>query len=265
MPRFTPPPPALARGTGSFGSFLTLAVVACSFVITAATGADHTTHSTLAMQQERLLSRIEQDFLATAHYTGVRRMSTEVAAAMRAVPRHHYVNRSDQARAYANHPLSIGHGQTISQPFIVALMTELASLTPAARVLEIGTGSGYQAAVLAQIAAAVYSIEIIPQLAARARERLDQQDYPNIHLRVGDGNAGWPEAAPFDAVVVTAAGPVPSALVDQLAPGGRLVMPVGEAPGEQILTVISRAADGTLSRQPLLPVRFVPLVSGQTR
>jgi protein-L-isoaspartate(D-aspartate) O-methyltransferase len=162
-----------------------------------------------------------------------------VLAAMRKVPRHEFVPADVRARAYDDSPLAIGHDQTISQPYIVALMTELAALGPGARVLEIGTGSGYQAAVLAEVAGAVYTIEILAPLARRAEATLSRLGYGRVHVRQGDGYRGWPEAAPFDAIVVTAAAPkVPPALLEQLADGGRLVMPVGDR--EQHLEVHRR-------------------------
>jgi len=184
-----------------------------------------------------------------------------VLDAMRDVPRHLFVPAHHHSRAYADQPLPIGRGQTISQPYIVALMTELAEVRPGDRVLEIGTGSGYQAAVLAAITDEVYSIEIIPELAAEAGARLAAAGY-EVEVRAGDGYLGWPEAAPFDAILVTAAAPrVPQPLLDQLAEGGRLVIPVGE--GFQQLEVY-RKQGGAVERQPVLPVRFVPMV-GQVR
>jgi protein-L-isoaspartate(D-aspartate) O-methyltransferase len=159
--------------------------------------------------------------------------------------------------AYANRPLPIGHGQTISQPYIVALMTQLARLSPESRVLEIGTGCGYQTAVLAACASDVFSIELEPELSARAAGTLEALGIGNVHWRVGDGSVGWPEAAPFDGILVTAAPPdVPPALLDQLALGGRLVIPLGT--GAQELWVFTRTPDGVL-RNPVIPVRFVPL------
>jgi protein-L-isoaspartate(D-aspartate) O-methyltransferase len=156
--------------------------------------------------------------------------------------------------------LPIGEGQTISQPFIVALMTELLALTPGARVLEVGTGSGYQAAVLAELGAKVYSIEIVPALAARARAALDAAGYRAVETRVGDGYRGWPDAAPFDSIIVTAAPDhVPSALVEQLKPGGRMVIPVGATSWGQDLLLIRKEADGRTVTKRTLPVRFVPL------
>jgi protein-L-isoaspartate(D-aspartate) O-methyltransferase len=180
-----------------------------------------------------------------------------VLEAMRAVPRHEFVPAASRDQAYADSPLPIGEGQTISQPYIVALMTELAAVRSGSRVLEVGTGSGYQAAVLAALGADVYSIEIVEPLARRAAETLARLGY-RVHLRNGDGYRGWLEAAPFDAIVVTAAPPrVPPALVAQLAPGGRLVIPVGE--DEQELQVLRRGPSG-IETHHVVPVRFVPMV-----
>lgn len=183
-----------------------------------------------------------------------------VLAAMRRVPRHELVPERWRSRAYEDTPLPIGEGQTISQPFIVALMTELAAVERGARVLEVGTGSGYQAAVLAELGADVYTIEIVEPLARRARADLDRIGYGRIHTRHGDGYRGWPEVAPFAAIIVTAAPPeVPAALLAQLAPGGRLVIPVGSA--DQELQVHERTGDGIRVRR-VLPVQFVPMTGG---
>jgi protein-L-isoaspartate(D-aspartate) O-methyltransferase len=191
---------------------------------------------------------------------GVR--AAAVLRAMRKVPRHEFVPPASRRAAYDDYPLPIGHGQTISQPYIVALMTELAGLTPKSRVLEIGTGSGYQAAVLAEMAAEVYTIEIIPELAQRAEHDLARLGYKNIHGRAGDGYLGWPEAAPFDAIVVTAApGKIPPPLLAQLKVGGRLVIPVGE--WQQELMVVTRTAQG-YAEETVIPVRFVPM-TGRAR
>ena len=180
-----------------------------------------------------------------------------VVKAMSDVPRHLFVPEAQRAKAYEDRPLPVGEQQTISQPYIVALMTELARVEPGQKILEIGTGSGYQAAVLAQIGARVHTIEIIPSLAHRARQTLESLGYRNIEYRVGDGYRGWPEAAPFDAIVVTAAPDhVPQPLVDQLAVGGRLVIPVGAS--LQALMVITRTGEGTRSEQ-TIPVLFVPM------
>ncbi len=181
-----------------------------------------------------------------------------VLAALADVPRHHFVPDDQSGSAYRNRPLPIGWGQTISQPFIVALMTQLLRLTPQSRVLEVGTGSGYQAAVLARLAGHVYSIEIVAPLAERAAAALAGLGARNVTTRTGDGYRGWPEAAPFDAVIVTAAPEhVPPALVEQLKPGGRMVIPVGTL--DQELVVIDKAPDGTVRHSTIVPVRFVPL------
>jgi protein-L-isoaspartate(D-aspartate) O-methyltransferase len=183
-------------------------------------------------------------------------------AALRKVERHRFVPEALAAQAYDDHPLPIGHQQTISQPYIVAFMTEAARLRGGEKVLEIGTGSGYQAAVLAEIAARVYTIEIVEPLAATARERLAALGYRNVEVRAGDGYGGWPEAAPFDAILLTAAAPrVPEALKAQLKDGGRLVMPLGDA--DQRLVVITRTGD-RYAQSELLPVRFVPM-TGEIR
>jgi protein-L-isoaspartate(D-aspartate) O-methyltransferase len=181
-----------------------------------------------------------------------------VLEALRTVPRHEFVPAAQSPDAYANRPLPIGSGQTISQPYIVALMTELMQLKSTDRVLEIGTGSGYQAAVLSPLVREVYSIEIVPELGQRAAGTLARLGYRNVVTRIGDGYQGWPEHAPFDAIIVTAAPDhVPPALIAQLTPGGRLVIPVGE--GVQNLMVVAKAADGTTTSTRIIPVRFVPL------
>ena len=185
--------------------------------------------------------------------------SETVLAAMARVPRHLFVPANMQPHAYEDRPLSIGQGQTISQPYIVAYMTEQLQLQPGHKVLEIGTGSGYQAAVLAEIAKQVHSIEIVPELAARARETLAKAGYRNVNVRTGNGYLGWPELAPFDRIIVTAAPPeIPKALVDQLAVGGIMVVPVGT--GNQEMVIISKTAAGVTEKR-TIPVQFVPMVS----
>ena len=180
-----------------------------------------------------------------------------VLAAMRKVPRHEFVPAGVRERAYDDSPLPIGNDQTISQPYIVAIMTDLAKLGPRGRVLEVGTGSGYQAAILAEVAGEVYTIEILAPLARRAEETLEHLGYGAVHVRHGDGYRGWPEAAPFDAILVTAAAPkVPPALLAQLADGGRLVMPVGDR--DQRLEVHRRVGE-RIEVKTIFPVRFVPL------
>jgi len=184
-----------------------------------------------------------------------------VLAAMREVPRHEFVPPDVRADAYIDAPLPIGFGQTISQPYIVALMTELAKPSATDSVLEVGTGSGYQAAVLSRLVATVRSIEIVEPLARSAETALRRLGYANVQVRIGDGYQGWPEAAPFDVIVVTAApDAVPSALVAQLRPGGRLVIPVGPVGGVQDLLVMNKDAAGRTTTRSIIPVRFVPLV-----
>ncbi len=180
-----------------------------------------------------------------------------VIVAMKSVQRHLFVPQNLVNRAYEDNPLPIGFNQTISQPFVVAYMTEIAALTEEAKVLEIGTGSGYQTAVLAEIVSEVFSIEIIPELAIRSRNLLDELGYRNLTIKSGDGYQGWPEEAPFDAIVVTAApNHVPPALIEQLAVGGKLVIPVGQI--QQEMTIITKTDNGASTVQ-TLPVRFVPM------
>lgn len=188
------------------------------------------------------------------------RFSPQVKEAMARVPRHLFVPRAQQPYAYENRPLPIGHEQTISQPYIVALMTDLLQLGKQDRVLEVGTGSGYQAAVLAEIVRSVYTIEIVKPLAVESRERLARLGYHNVEVRTGDGYKGWEEHAPFDAIMVTAGAPdVPPPLLRQLKPGGRMVIPVGPPQMIQYLTLIEKQADGSIRSREVLPVRFVPL------
>ena len=189
---------------------------------------------------ERMLKEIAYEFRITAHLTGRKKMQPVVERAMAAVPRHEFVSTLRTEEAYLNRPLLIGHGQTISQPYIVAIMTDLLDLEPESRVLEIGTGSGYQAAVLAEIVSEVFSIEIVEPLAQAAAARLKRLGYDNIRVKVGDGNYGWPEVGPFDGIVVTAGGRLPPALLDQLKPGGRLVIPIDQPLGGQELIVLSK-------------------------
>jgi protein-L-isoaspartate(D-aspartate) O-methyltransferase len=213
--------------------------------------------------RETLIEAIEVEMHATARWTGRHRLAPRVRAALLAVRREAFVPPGLRAEAYANYPLRIGHGQTISQPFIVALMTDLLDPAPDHVVLEVGTGSGYQAAVLAALVRQVYSAEVIPALSAEAATALTQEGIGNVTLRVGDGAVGWPEFAPYDEIVVTAAGPeVPPALVTQLRPGGRMIIPIGEPFGDQMLVLVSKTADGGVTHRDILPVAFVPLVAG---
>ncbi len=187
-----------------------------------------------------------------------------VLKVMRATPRHLFMPERVREAAYEDHPVPIGHGQTISQPYIVALMTELLEPKAELRVLEIGTGSGYQAAVLAPLVKHVYTIEIVPELAKSASELLLKLGYKNVTVRWGDGYKGWPEEAPFDRIIVTAAPPeLPKTLLDQLKPGGKLVAPVGGTILGQDLIVVDKTADGRIRRRSVIPVMFVPMVRGR--
>ena len=218
----------------------------------------------LGDERERLLAEIDAMYADTRGETGLAAMSTPVRRAMAKVERHRLVPEAQRSLAYRNHPLPIGSGQTISQPYIVALSADLLHPKPSDAVLEIGTGSGYQAAVLAEVVSRVYSMELLPELGNEARTRLEALGYRNIEVRIGDGYKGWAEKGPFDGIVVTAAAPqVPPALVDQLKPGGRMVIPVGASGDIQYLKVLEKRADGGVNEKRVLPVRFVPLVPGK--
>ncbi len=195
---------------------------------------------------------------------GVR--NAEVLRTMRRVPRHLFMPEAVRALAYADQPVPVGYGQTISQPYIVGFMTELLDPARTHKVLEIGTGSGYQAAVLSGLVRHVYTVEIVPELARSATGALKKLGYDNITVRLGDGYKGWPEHAPFDRIILTAAPPrVPRELIDQLKPGGKLVAPEGESVFGQQLVVIEKMADGKTTRKSVLPVRFVPMVRGKEK
>jgi protein-L-isoaspartate(D-aspartate) O-methyltransferase len=251
-PRLMPPIGRLYRR-----SWLARAVAAVAGILLRAPAS---AQADFTSERERLLAEIDDDMRATAASTGRTALSPVVRRAMATVPRERFVPPELAARAYDNRPLPIGAGQTISQPFIVALMTELLDPRPTDVMLEVGTGSGYQAAVLAACVKRVYSIEILAPLAARARTALDSAGVRNIETRVGDGYKGWPEAAPFDGIIVTAAPDhVPPALVAQLAPGGRLVIPVGPYLGSQELLLIRKDAEGRTVSRRTIAVRFVPL------
>jgi protein-L-isoaspartate(D-aspartate) O-methyltransferase len=212
-----------------------------------------------------MLAEIERETLDTSSYTGRARLGARVLRAMDEVPRHEFVPAHLQAYAYDNAPLPIGHGQTISQPYIVAIMTDLLNLDAGDVVLEIGTGCGYQTAVLARLARQVYSIEIVEPLATQARERLAQLGYDNVEVRVGDGHRGWPEHAPFDAIILTASPPrIPPAVLQQLADGGRLVAPLSRDHGGQELVLMQKDARGHVTTRDVLPVAFVPLTGTDT-
>jgi protein-L-isoaspartate(D-aspartate) O-methyltransferase len=217
-----------------------------------------------AAQRQDMLREIEATVTLTAGQTGIDRLDPRVAAVLGRVPRHEFVPASERRHAYENRPLPIGHGQTISQPYIVALMTDLLRLAPGQVVLEVGTGSGYQAAVLAEMGARVYTIEIIEPLALEATQRLRRLGYTQVQVRTGDGYYGWQEHAPFDAIIVTAAaGHVPPPLVQQLRNGGRMVVPVGGRFSTQYLLLVQKSEAGEVTTRQILPVAFVPLTGGR--
>jgi protein-L-isoaspartate(D-aspartate) O-methyltransferase len=218
----------------------------------------------LADEQAAMLAQIEAGARATAAYTGRPAFSPRVMAAMARVPRHEFVPLSERSLAYADAALPIAHGQTISQPYIVALMTDLLDLTDGSVVLEVGTGCGYQTAVLAEVAKQVYSIEVIPALAREAQVRLSAMGFTNIEICSDDGYHGWPEHAPFDGIMVTAAtAEIPPPLSEQLKRGGRMVIPLGRPYMGQELTVVVKSLAGEVRSRPVLPVAFVPFVRKQ--
>lgn len=211
-----------------------------------------------------LLEEIREEMRSTRQYTGRAALDQRVVAALGAVPRHAFVPDELQYRAYANRPLPIGHGQTISQPYIVALMTDLIRPRADDVVLEIGTGSGYQAAILSRLVKQVYSMEIVDALALQAAARLQRLGCDNVEVRAGNGRQGWPQHAPYDAILVTAAAmTIPAALIEQLKPGGSLVIPVGAQHAAQDLVLVSKDADGRIAQRSVLPVAFVPLTEAQ--
>ena len=213
-----------------------------------------------AEPRREMVKAIEADVYETSLYINKKRLDERVMSVMGRVERHKFVPPSAQSSAYENQPLPIGHGQTISQPYIVALMTDLIGVSPGDKVLEIGTGSGYQAAVIAEMGADVFSIEIIEPLANQAAERLTSSGYDKVITRKGDGYYGWQEEAPFDAIVVTAAaGHVPPPLIRQLKPGGVMVIPVGSRFMVQQLVLVTKDEAGGITTRQVLPVRFVPL------
>lgn len=240
---------------------LTAVVIAMASLASAAFARAETD---IPAERRHMIDEIKKLALATATETGRATISDRVLDAMAEVPRHEFVPPGQARSAYRNRPLPIGHQQTISQPYIVALMTDLMRVEPDDRVLEIGTGSGYQAAVLSRLAKEVFTIEIIEPLGEEAAARLSRLGYGNVSTRIGDGYQGWPEQAPFDAIIVTAAPDhVPPALLSQLEPGGRLVIPVGTF--SQELLLIQKNADGTTFDREIIPVRFVPLTRAPAR
>jgi protein-L-isoaspartate(D-aspartate) O-methyltransferase len=213
-----------------------------------------------ASERRRMVDDIAALVRQTRDEVGKPAFDERVMAVMAQVPRHEFVPADQIPLAYRNRPLPIGHGQTISQPYIVALMTDLARVEPQHKVLEIGTGSGYQAAVMARLAKDVYTIEIVEPLGLQAKQRLQTMGYANVQVRLGDGYHGWEEHAPYDAILVTAAAShIPPPLIRQLKAGGRMVIPVGAAFMVQHLMLVEKNLDGTLSTRQILPVSFVPL------
>jgi len=241
----------------------TVRVVAAALLLTIA-GAQTAAAEDFASERRRMTLEIAALARETRAETGKPAFDERVMAVMGKVPRHEFVPAEQLPYAYRNRPLPIGHGQTISQPYIVALMTDLARVEPGHKVLEIGTGSGYQAAVMAQLASAVYTIEIVEPLGLRARQRLQRLGYDNVEVRLSDGYYGWEEHAPYDAILVTAAAShIPPPLIRQLKPGGRIVIPVGAAFMVQQLMLVEKNRDGTVSTRQILPVAFVPLTGGK--
>jgi protein-L-isoaspartate(D-aspartate) O-methyltransferase len=213
---------------------------------------------------KRMLAEIDSEAEYTRSLTGRKRFSSRVMEAMGKVPREQFVPANLRSYAFDNGPLPIGHGQTISQPYIVALMTDLLDLQADHSVLEIGTGCGYQTAILSLLARQVYTIEVVPELGAASEQRLQQLGYTNIRFQTGNGYAGWPEHAPYDAIIVTAAAAqVPQALIDQLAPGGRLVIPVGLPYMPQELLLVTKDPQEKIHTRDILGVAFVPMIESE--
>jgi protein-L-isoaspartate(D-aspartate) O-methyltransferase len=221
---------------------------------------------TYETERMALLREIEQDVRDTAVYLNRRALDERVMRALGKVPRHEFVPPDDREFAYENRPLPIGHGQTISQPYIVAIMTDLVEPSAGCRALEVGTGSGYQAAILGELCDEVYTVEIVEALGVSARERLARLGYRNVAVRLGDGYYGWEQHAPFDAILVTAvASHIPPPLLKQLKPGGRMVLPIGTRFTAQELVLVSKDGDGRVTTRQILPVRFVPLTGDHPR
>jgi len=213
--------------------------------------------------RQAMIREIETDVESTSLYLNKKALDSRVMKAMAKVPRHEFVPMESRGAAYENRPLAIGYGQTISQPYIVALMTDLLQLNDNDRALEIGTGSGYQAAILSELVHSVYTIEIIEPLGRQAQKRLQQLGYDNTQVRIGDGYYGWQDAAPFDAIIVTAAAShIPPPLIQQLKPGGHMVIPVGSRFMVQQLLLVEKGQSNRITTRQILPVRFVPLTGG---
>ena len=247
--------PISYRHPGSVMLGALLLLVVCSCLLDPARASDHFRDS-----REQMIRLIEADVRYTSEYLKQSSLDARVLDAMARVPRHEFVPPQMVDMAYLNRPLPIGHGQTISQPYIVAIMTDLLDIEPGQRILEIGTGSGYQAAILAELGTRVWSIEIIPELGEQAKIRLRHLGYDKVEVRLGDGYYGWPEHAAFDAIIVTAAAShIPPPLLQQLKPGGKMIIPVGSPFSTQQLILITRSQNDEFITRQVLPVRFVPL------
>jgi protein-L-isoaspartate(D-aspartate) O-methyltransferase len=253
--------PLAAEVQPRWPSASTMAILLSALFLLAVTHAEPTAgQDRHSAQRAHMVAEIAAIARETGDATGRPSFSHAVMTAMGKVPRHRFVPYHQEVFAYKNRALPIGEGQTISQPFLVALMTDLLDLKPGDTVLEVGTGSGYQAAVLAELVAKVYTIEIVEPLAKRAMKRLEGLGYRNVEVRIGDGYNGWSEAAPFDSIVVTAApAEIPKPLIDQLKPGGQMVIPAGRSHDSQHLLVVAKEPDGTSTTKRTLPVSFVPL------
>ncbi len=239
--------------------FVVLVLYLIATVMTINVGAD----DQFAVQRQQMVREIRQNVADTSRYIGRRALNERVMSVMGTLPRHEFVLPSMQSSAYENRPLPIGYGQTISQPYIVALMTELVDPKEQYTVLEIGTGSGYQAAILSKLVKKVFTIEIVEELGLSASARLQRLGYDNVETRIGDGYYGWPEQGPFDAIVVTAASShIPPPLVQQIKPGGVMLIPVGSQFQVQQLTLVEKNEKGRVITRQILPVRFVPLTGG---
>ena len=241
------------------------AIISTTLILMLAFSGQSEQSDPFALRRQEMVRAISADVADTSRRIGRAALNPQVMRVMAIVARHEFVPPRFLGVAYENRPLPIGYGQTISQPYIVALMTDLLEVGPSDRVLEIGAGSGYQAAVLAHLVEKVYTIEIIPELAEEARQRLKRLEYDNVEVITGDGYYGWAEGAPYDAIIVTAAAAhIPPPLIDQLRPGGRMVMPVGPPFLTQQLILVEKEDDGTIRTRQILPVSFVPL-TGERR
>lgn len=238
-------------------------IITCVFLPLVLISSGHAIADEYMLQRQRLIAEIEGDVQVTTKHIKQKSLDKRVMRIMSEIPRHEFVPEDMRELAYENRPLSIGYGQTISQPYIVALMTDLLQPQPEHRVLEIGTGSGYQAAVLSRLVDQVYSIEIIKKLGKSTAQLLKKLDYDNIEVRISDGYDGWPEHAPFDSIIVTAAiSHIPPPLVAQLREGGRMVIPVGTRFQTQYLTLVEKDMQGKVTSRQVLPVIFVPFTGG---